>query len=1194
MENSKAIRLFRFSVLLISGFAIIGLCFEIPALIKINAHWPGTTFPVAILLLVSGLLLPTSLERDLPHRWRSVFSAAVVAYCSAAILFQAPAILRADRSSVVLSGLKMQYLGLLDTGACTAACFLLLNLGFICLRYPKRYHVLYWAQAMASLTLFVSATIVLGYGLKALLIYTWVDVTTMSLPTALGLACISFALYLSAAPRRQDYGAPARKILNAATLLLISISVVVGLTGLALSQLYKEQSISNELALRGADRRQFVATAIEYRVQRARAVSYLLGIDGSLTSLSAGNITPDSVAALATKAEGLIHNEFSGIAFRNLHGSYTIFAGSLVDQPEISLPLTSAVPTFLMWDGKSFLLRVVVPVVQNSKQIGSLVTDQALEKLTPFAKDFERWGKTGDMVICGGGPALQCFPERLHTSPFTLPPEIDGQPLPMTRAIGGESGQEFARDFRNILVFADFAPLGTTGLGLVVKMDADELYAPIRTQLVFGLGTIIALTVLGVLTMRRQVRPLVAQLKSNADIAEMHANELSTLNTELERRARQAESATESKSAFLANMSHEIRTPMNAIIGLTHLMSRDTRDSLQQSRLAKIDDAAMHLLQVINDVLDLSKIEAGKLELENIEFSLDKMLARTFALVASRAREKDLELILDPDGVPNRLFGDETRIAQALINLLSNAVKFTEKGWVRLRVLRIGEESRRVCLRFEVTDTGEGVVPERQSLLFKAFEQADSSTTRRHGGTGLGLALTRHLAALLDGEAGMTSVPHEGSTFWFTAWVGLPVEAGEHAAPISLQGLQALAVDDLPEALSVLRNDLTHLGLVVETAGSGKAALQKIEDDSRHGRTFDVILIDWKMEPMDGVETLRRIHELLGSGTPPSILTTAHDEPSMWEAARPKFTAILLKPITLSALQNTLEHIFRPHLVNTPLKIPSVGDAEELIQRRHPGQRVLLVEDNPINQEVAKELLKRVGLIVETATNGKEGAELALSRHYDLILMDVQMPEMDGLTATELIRAESGRSVPILAMTANAFSEDRLACLEAGMNDYISKPVNTELLYATLLRWLPLPAATLSTGQACPSPSNMAMPSLMDKLNEVDGLDVGRAMQDIGSDITLLAQAIEVFVITYRKAPVELIAGIDEAVLISVCHSLRGACATIGAVQLEQKLLDLERQLTTTPINQLTIRVQTIQCDLSNLVSQLDKVLSLN
>ncbi|MET0382479.1 MAG: response regulator [Burkholderiaceae bacterium] len=698
------------------------------------------------------------------------------------------------------------------------------------------------------------------------------------------------------------------------------------------------------------------------------------------------------------------------------------------------------------------------------------------------------------------------------------------------------------------------------------------------------------------------------------------------MNSALQHSRDQAEAANRAKSAFLANMSHEIRTPMNAIIGLTHLMARDAGDSLQKDRLAKVDDAARHLLQVINDILDLSKIEAGKMVLEQTEFSLDLLVARAFEMVSGRANEKGLELVLDTRQVPDGLCGDPTRLSQSLINLLSNAVKFTERGWVRLCCTVLEERpppplegagaqggaasaqaaGGDLLIRFEVQDTGEGVTPARQAILFDAFEQADSSTTRRHGGTGLGLALTRHLATMMGGEVGVISTPHVGSRFWFTARLRRAAPTPEAPGSALLKGLRALLVDDLPEALDALGERLRKLGVDVDACSSGHAAVARAATEIAAKRPYDVMLIDWRMTPPDGIETLRLLREISGAAAPKTILVSAFDDALMWQQARgAHFDAVLVKPITASALHDTLVRVIgRPMAVASPGRDGTSAAAE--LRRLHGGRRVLLAEDNPINQMVAGELLRGVGLEVHCAGDGVRAVAMARAASYDLILMDMQMPTMDGLAAARAIRGHGDRATPIIAMTANAFNEDRDECLAAGMNDHTAKPVDPEGLYATLLKWLPAPQAPTSaapvrdgtgaSGQAGPPPPEGA--SLHQRLRGVGGLDVERALRGVGGMASLLERAVESFVKTYAGGCAELAVanqGDDVARWGAACHSLRGALAAIGATDLAAQTHRFEQELRASaeprqPATQ-ALGALRLQAQLLGLVASLESVL---
>ena len=577
--------------------------------------------------------------------------------------------------------------------------------------------------------------------------------------------------------------------------------------------------------------------------------------------------------------------------------------------------------------------------------------------------------------------------------------------------------------------------------------------------------------------------------------------------TELHRSRLRAEAATRAKGAFLANMSHEIRTPLNAILGLTHLMAREPKDAAQRERLHKVQTAGQHLLQVINDILDLSKIEAGRVQIEAAEFDRDALVGGAAAMVAEAAAAKGVELVVDTGRLPARLVGDAQHLTQALANLLSNAVKFTDAGWVRLRGELLGTEGERgkpgepLHVRFAVSDSGIGIAPERLPQLFQAFEQADNSATRRYGGTGLGLALTRHLARLMGGDAEAESQEGVGSTFSFTAWLGRAAEEGQGeavgaadadvahdadaandsdaaAAPgrPALRGLHALVVDDLAEAREALAGQMRVLGLTADSERDGAEAVRRVVDAQVQAqataRPYDLVLVDWAMPGLGGIETLLALRSALAGRMPAVVLATAHDPAQARRAlANAGFAVpVLAKPVTPTSLQAVLAEALRAGAAGTSAAAGAAGgasgavvhaidpEAERLadqVRRRFGGARVLLAEDNVINQEVAAEFIASAGLEVELAVDGEEAVDKALAGRCVLVLMDMQMPRLDGLAATRRIRERLGTALPIIAMTANAFGEDRAACLAAGMNDHVGKPVDARTLYATLLRWLP-------------------------------------------------------------------------------------------------------------------------------------------
>ena len=530
------------------------------------------------------------------------------------------------------------------------------------------------------------------------------------------------------------------------------------------------------------------------------------------------------------------------------------------------------------------------------------------------------------------------------------------------------------------------------------------------------------------------------------------AREIKRLNKQLAAQIAQSEITGQAKSAFLASMGHEIRTPMNAIVGLTHLLRRDKATPSQAEKLTRIATAADHLLSVINDILDLSKIEAGGVELEQANFSPEEMLQRICNVVVRRAQAKGIELVVDIGDLPPVLHGDVTRIGQALLNYLTNAIMFTDKGSIILRCKVEDEGDTTLLIRFEVQDTGCGIHEEHIPKLFNAFEQPDISTHRRLRGTGLGLAITRHLAVLMGGQAGASSELGKGSRFWMTARLG---KAHQEPSPLEpeLAGRRALIADDLQITQMVHTHLLIQLGLAPQAVASGKEAIAAIQKADAENDPFAILLLDLLMPDQSGMDTLLAIQKLNLKRPPTCILVTASGDSSIAMSARAAgFADVLVKPINKGILQKAITPLF-----THPAPSATAPDTRPDLRLRweYGGTKVLLVEDEPINQSIVQEFLEEAGMAVTVAEHGQAAVKLAEERHFDLILMDIQMPVMDGLQAARLIRARGGYAdVPIIAMTANTAVEDRTKCLQAGMNDFIGKPADPNLLFATLLKCL--------------------------------------------------------------------------------------------------------------------------------------------
>jgi len=653
-----------------------------------------------------------------------------------------------------------------------------------------------------------------------------------------------------------------------------------------------------------------------------------------------------------------------------------------------------------------------------------------------------------------------------------------------------------------------------------------------------------------------------------------------------------AEAATRMKSDFLANMSHEIRTPMNAIIGMSRLGLMGDPSPALRNYLGKILGAGEHLLAIINDILDFSKIEAGKLALESVPFDINEMLDHLSSLTAVKTDAKRVELVFRVDrGVPARLVGDPLRVGQILINLTSNAVKFTEKGEIVVAVDVAERSADGVTLRFSVSDTGIGMNEQQLAGLFEAFSQADNSITRKYGGTGLGLSISKQLAEAMGGAIRVSSTPGVGSRFSFTVRLGLaPADVEALASPAAvLHQVRVMVVDDSATARDALIEMLSSFGVTADAASSGEQSLAMLAQAVEAKQAYQIVLMDYMMPGWDGVETIRRIRADPRFAAPPAILMVSAStrETVLRQEGQVPVSGFLTKPVGPALLYHSLLRVLRPDLAG-PEPVAGqdgAGPHGHAASRANDlsyldGARILLVEDNANNREVALDFMAAARMQVDIAVHGGEAVRMARDGDYDLVLMDIQMQEMDGLTATRQLRTiERLRQMPIVAMTAHAMAGDRDRSLAAGMNDYVTKPIDPELLFRALIKWIPAerlaarrlgehggdraPAAMPATSAAAaadlaaPAPAPATLPA-------VHGIDWQRALASVDRHPGRLQKRINGFLQEYRDGPAIVRDAVLKGVhgpLQSLAHNLKSSAPYIGAFELAAQADVVEQAL---------------------------------